>query len=58
MPTAIFRLNHFLLIYQVPELKKLLKDSGLATSGNKAELIARLQEASGSGGKKRYNHND
>lgn len=30
---------------KVPELKKLLQDRGLAVSGNKADLIARLQES-------------
>lgn len=30
---------------KVPELKKLLQDRGLALSGNKADLIARLQES-------------
>ena len=29
---------------KVPELKKLLTERGLAVSGNKADLIARLQE--------------
>jgi len=29
---------------KVPDLKKLLQDRGLAVSGNKAELVARLQE--------------
>jgi SAP domain-containing ribonucleoprotein len=29
---------------KVPELKKLLGDRSLAISGNKADLIARLQE--------------
>jgi len=30
---------------KVPELKKLLQERSLPVSGNKAELIARLQEA-------------
>jgi SAP domain-containing ribonucleoprotein len=30
---------------KVPELKKLLSERGLAVSGNKADLISRLQEA-------------
>jgi SAP domain-containing ribonucleoprotein len=29
---------------KVPDLKKLLQEKGLTVSGNKAELIARLQE--------------
>jgi len=29
---------------KVPDLKKLLQERGLAISGNKADLIARLQE--------------
>jgi SAP domain-containing ribonucleoprotein len=29
---------------KVPDLKKLLSDRGLPISGNKADLIARLQE--------------
>jgi hypothetical protein len=29
---------------KVPDLKKLLQERGLAMSGNKADLIARLQE--------------
>lgn len=29
---------------KVPDLKKLLSERGLAVSGNKADLIARLQE--------------
>jgi SAP domain-containing ribonucleoprotein len=29
---------------KVPDLKKLLQDRGLAVSGNKADLVARLQE--------------
>lgn len=29
---------------KVPELKKLLAEKGLAQTGNKADLIARLQE--------------
>jgi len=31
--------------FKVPDLKKLLQERGLTISGNKAELIARLQEA-------------
>lgn len=30
--------------FKVPELKKLLTDRKLATTGNKADLVARLQE--------------
>jgi len=30
---------------KVPDLKKLLQERGLVISGNKADLIARLQEA-------------
>jgi hypothetical protein len=29
---------------KVPELKKLLQERGLAATGNKADLVARLQE--------------
>lgn len=29
---------------KVPEIKKILQERGLVVSGNKAELIARLQE--------------
>jgi hypothetical protein len=43
--------------HKVPDLKKLLSERGLAISGNKADLIARLQEddskkaGTGGGGK-------
>ena len=30
-------------MFQVPDLKRMLKERGLPTSGNKAELILRLQ---------------
>ena len=30
--------------FKVPDLKKLLQERGLIISGNKADLIARLQE--------------
>jgi SAP domain-containing ribonucleoprotein len=41
---------------KVPELKKLLQDRGLAMSGNKADLIARLQENDKKNGSKSYLH--
>ena len=34
---------------KVPELKKLLAERGLAQTGNKADLIARLNENDGDG---------
>jgi SAP domain-containing ribonucleoprotein len=41
--------------HKVPDLKKILQERGLAVSGNKADLIARLQEddkkAGGAAGK-------
>jgi SAP domain-containing ribonucleoprotein len=35
---------------KVPDLKKLLSERGLVVSGNKADLIARLQEDDGKKG--------